>query len=147
MKFKWHWGTAITIFFIFFVGFLMWFFFYTLSINEGLITDHYYEEDLKYQQQIDRIERSVHPVKFEYDGANQQLHMTFPKLDSAGLYSGEIKFYRPSDVNKDFTIPVSLDTTFSIYANTEKMISGFWKIKILWKISDTEYYDEWQFTK
>ncbi|MFK7949855.1 MAG: FixH family protein [Saprospiraceae bacterium] len=108
-----------------------------------LVTEDYYEKDLQYETQMQRIANSKElneDVSVKYDAKTQQIKVQFPK-EMSGI-EGEILCFRPSQEGIDFTL--SLDdleenaTTFG----TSEMLNGRWKIKITWEGDGEIYYKE-----
>ena len=150
MKFKWNWGKGIFLFFTIYVLFLAIFFFYTLFHQEGLVTENYYEKDLQYQKQIERIERTLalgDSFSIKYFPAKSIIKINFPKTFDATRISGTVRMYRPSDIRKDFTLPIRIDSSMVMTISTGQMQSGFWKIKVNWKADSVEYFGERSFTR
>ncbi len=105
----------------------------TISMTRkvDLVADNYYEQELKYQKQIDakansfEMSKSITTEAFE-DGV--LINSNSPELFSGK--SGDITFYRPSDADKDFTIPFLLDGQGNQKVSHPKLTRGIWKIRI-----------------
>ena len=96
MKIKWNWGWGILLTIILFMGLTLARVLYFMNRDVDLVTDHYYDKEIKYQQQIDKEKRTVklnENLNVEYSGS--LLHVMFPK-DSA--ISGDLYFYRPANL-------------------------------------------------
>jgi nitrogen fixation protein FixH len=150
MKFKWNWGKSIFLFFTLYVLFLASFFFYTLNHQEGLVTENYYEKDLKYQKQIERIKRTLKlgpAFSIKYDAADTRIIISFPPEFDYKRITGKVKLYRPSDISRDFALPVKTDSSGIMKISAARMIPGLWKIKVNWQYGSDEYYGENSFTR
>lgn len=113
----------------------------------NMVTDHYYEKDLKFELQRDRIARanrlSEKPgLSFS---APDKLILTFPVDLLQDGYSGELQIYRPSDDEYDRFVPLSLqgDTLQVIHFASQP--SGLWRGKLNWTNNGEEYYLEQPF--
>ena len=109
MKIKFNWGFGILIAIVFFMGVTIAL--VTISVNQktDLVTDHYYEKTLKYQNQIDMEKRSEKFVKgLEITNGDNELNIKFPDAFKSFPVKGELYFYRPSDAANDFTVPLKV---------------------------------------
>jgi hypothetical protein len=55
---------------------------------------------------------------------------------------GFVLFYRPSDPEKDFSVPLQLNDSIQQVFDISKMDKGRWMIKIDWFMGGKEYYFE-----
>jgi len=146
MKIKFNWGTGIVVSLIFFMlvtsGMMI------LFINQkvDLVTDNYYDKELKFQQQIDKVNNAnqlTEKIEMNYDG--QMVQIKFPASYVSSKPSGEIFFYRPSDISKDFKVPLSMDSTGMQVVPVTALDKGLWKIQLHWLMSESEYFNELSF--
>ena len=141
---KFNWGTGLVIFFILFVGTLVFVMYQSSNVHDSLVVKDYYEEDINYQQHYDKKQNTADlsiKVKAEYIKENKEVVLTFPMDPISGI-SGKILLYNPysefSDVKYDFDL--GKETTYKI--PVDKVKPGRWKIKIDWKQGTKEYYQE-----
>jgi hypothetical protein len=140
---KFNWGTGILIAIIIFMSITVITVIYLMNQKVDLVTDNYYAKELKYQEQIDKMSRTNavgDEIKIITD--NGFVHLMFPKNESQNKIVGSIHFYRPSDSNKDFIIPLSIDTSFQQVIPTQNLDKGYWKIKLDWNQDSVGYYKE-----
>jgi hypothetical protein len=137
-----NWGKgilAVCIIFVIGVGVMVY-----ISVNKNidLVTKNYYEEEIKYQQQIDKINNSNNLKKQlimqQNDGS---LVIIFPDDEYRDI-KGEISFYRPSDAKKDFKIPIILSGQNQQVIATNSLQKGLWKVQVNWNKSGVDYYNE-----
>lgn len=137
-----NWGKAIFIIFIvFFLG-IGTMVYKSVTKNIDLVTDNYYEKELKYQEQIDKINntnRLTEKLKIDFDGSN--VLITYPNLPGK-LITGEISFYKPSDAKSDFKIPVSAGNEMKQVIEAAKLSKGMWKVQVNWAMDGSEYFNE-----
>ncbi len=113
---------------------------YMMNQDVDLVTDNYYDKEVKYQQQIDTEKRTDALEKnIDVNILNNTLIVTFP--DSSNV-NGELYFYRPSDFKKDFKIPIKIDNKREQAVNISKVEKGYWKLKVSWNMNNYEYYSE-----
>ena len=138
-----NWGTGILITIILFMSITVLTGIYLMNQDVQLVTDNYYEKDLKYQNQIDKLNRTAaleEKVEIKFDGLAVEL--VFPTSFDKSKLSGEIYFYRPSDRKKDFTIPLTLNSEARQIIPVTRIDKGFWRIKLSWSSDGIEYYNE-----
>jgi hypothetical protein len=135
---KFNWGTGIVISFIIFAASILLIVLFPFNQKADLVSEDYYEREIKFQEQIDIVERTgmlSESVSFEHN--INELNINFP---DEGI-SGEILFYRPADSKKDFSLQISTDTrTQSVDIST--LQPGYWKVKVLWNMNNLKYYSE-----
>jgi hypothetical protein len=140
IKWKWNWGWGIFISIILFMGLTLTRVLVFMNEDVDLVTDHYYDKEMKYQQQIDKEKRTAElneNININYSG--NFLTLTFPK---DGKATGDLYFYRPSNLHKDFQVPINLDNSFSQLLDVSKLDKGLWKLQINWSVNKNDYYTE-----
>jgi nitrogen fixation protein FixH len=113
---------------------------YLNLLSEALVTDNYYEKTLTYQNQIDEAERSKEidkEIRLEYSG--NQLKIVLPDSIAKDMNNGEVYFYRPSDSNMDFTIPLRTDKNSELVLDASKIDKGYWKVQMKWLMKEERY--------
>lgn len=140
MKIKWNWGWGILLSIIIFMAVVTTIVAFMMNREVDLVTDKYYDKEIKYQQQIDKEKRAVllnENVKLSYTG--KILNITFPS--DSGI-TGELYFYRPSDLHKDFKIPIKLSDKSSQFLDVSTLERGLWKLQINWSADKKDFYTE-----
>ena len=140
---KISWGTGILITIIIFMSITVLTGVFLMNQDVQLVTENYYEKDLKYQQQIDKLNRTAaleEKVEIIFDGLN--VEVIFPSSFTEDKISGEIYFYRPSDKSKDFIIQLTLNSEAGQIIPVTRIDKGFWRIKLSWTSDGIEYYNE-----
>ena len=139
------WPIGIAIIYVSFVLILVAFVIYSSFIQVDLVSENYYEEEIKYQQQINRMDRAMalsEPVSWSYDKNSDYLTLNFPKEIDPLKVKGQILFFRPSDAKQDKLTALNLTSEHTQSINIKNLTSGYWKLKIFWQVDDTEYYKE-----
>lgn len=135
---NWGWGILITI--VLFMALTMVRVVYLMNQDVDLVTNNYYEKELKYQQQIDkekRTEKLKQGVDVRYSGNN--VNVTFPKMKDI---SGDLYFYRPSDFKEDFKVPITVGESYVQTVNVGNLQKGYWRLQINWAGNNEQYYTE-----
>lgn len=103
----------------------------SMTKNVDLVADNYYEQELKYQQQIDLKKNSVelsNLLKADANGNSVIIYADDPKALSGK--SGEVIFYRPSDAAKDFKVSFMPDENGKQIISHPALTKGLWKIRL-----------------
>jgi hypothetical protein len=139
------WPVGIAVIYLLFVSLLIAFVIFSRFQQVDLVTEDYYEQELKYQQQIDRTNRAQalsKPVDWKYNVNKDYLLVEFPKEIDPMKVKGHILFFRPSDAKQDKLTALNLTSENTQTINTKNLSSGFWKLKIFWQVENIEYYKE-----
>lgn len=134
-----NWGKGIVLTCAVFICGIAFMVYTTMTKNIDLVTKNYYEEEIKYQQQIDKMNNtSVLDKKPTVETTSQEVIIIYPFKDVVG----EITFYRPSDAKMDLKFPIQPDKNMKQIIGLDKLGSGLWKVKIKWNAGGVEYYNE-----
>jgi len=139
---KINWGTGIVIGMALFIAFIMFMVITMLTdedYNHDLVTEGYYEKDLKYQQEIDaetKMNRFSTAIKSEKTNGGWLL--TFPAEIEAEKIEGKVFLYRPSNEQLDFSLPIVLSNS-QLLIPDERLLGGRWNITIDWSYEGENY--------
>lgn len=139
MKISWGKG-LIGVFVIFFLG--MGFMVYkSVTKNIDLVAPNYYEKEIKYQEQINKIDNTNQlESKLKIESGDGSVILTYPAENNK--ISGEISFYRPSDAKSDFKIRIEPGIDRKQIVNTSDIKKGFWKVQVNWRMDDKDLFSE-----
>ena len=141
---KISWGTGITIVIVLFL-------IVTIGqaiaihvfIDYDLVEEEYYEVEIKYQSQIDKIKRTnALSDALEIKLTNQFVEFDFPSIFDDKSISGFINFYKPSDDLLDKTQAIKLNDENKMYFSTNELTTGLWKVKVNWEVDGIKYFNE-----
>lgn len=128
-----NWGKGIVVAIILFVSFIMFFVIKMTTNNDynhDLVTDKYYEKELKYQEKIDASQNAKElGEKILFDKTADGLIITFPKQLQGKSLEGKVFLYRPSDKQLDFEIPLSNVQDYLLVPD-KSLLGGRWNISI-----------------
>ncbi|HEX2787623.1 MAG TPA: FixH family protein [Ignavibacteria bacterium] len=135
-----NWGKKIILVYAIFILGIASLVFISMRQNIDLVTDNYYEKELKYQEQIDKKKRTQSlKESIMITKINSDLHISFPS--DAIPKSGEVTFYRPSDDSEDKIFLLKENEKEQIIS-LNNFSSGLWKVVIYWRTNGTEYLNE-----
>lgn len=112
-----------------------------MTKNIDLVTNNYYEHELKYQDQINRINNTNGlKEKLKIETAGNSVIITYPKLNKE--IKGEINFYKPNDAKSDFKMKVEPGNENVQIISSEKINKGLWRVKINWESDGMEFFSD-----
>ncbi len=140
------WPTAIVLSFVFFISFILFCVWMMTKNKSELISADYYEQEIGYQQQIDKtaLARQMNKnVGVEKDAATQSIVFSFPPQSGADhALSGTISFLRPSDSKLDFSVTVTQTESGKFIVPFLPMLPGLWSYRIDWKENGNSFLQE-----
>lgn len=110
-----------------------------------LVRPDYYEQEIAYQKQIDRLSRTVAvrgDVSVAYESAGQVVALRIPTAHLADKLTGTVRFYRPSNAKLDFDLPLAVDATGAQRIDAAKLQGGLWKVRVSWTSGGQEYFHD-----
>ncbi len=134
------WGKGILLVIIAFVGFIMTL--VVISVRQDdihLVTENYYEKEIKYQDQIER-EKSAAALDREvlvFDAQSRAVILDLP----VGA-KGNIRLFRPSDARLDQELSLDIKEEGKTTIPLEKLKSGYWRVQLTWTENGVEFYEE-----
>ena len=139
------WPIGIMVTYGIFMLFMFSYFAFSQSIGVDLIADNYYEQQIAYQNQIDRLERTnalpVRPQIF-FDAGAQEVNVVFDHSLRPDADGGRIMMVRPSNAAMDFAMPLRLNADGVQKFKNLRLRTGLWKAKIQWEMDSVEYFME-----
>ena len=112
----------------------------SISNRTDLLAADYYEQEIRYQGQMDRLSRAQNlPAKATaaYDNARRAITVSLPP-DHASA-QGDIHLYRPSAAGLDQRVELKLDTRGSQTLDATNLRPGLWKVKVAWTVAGHDY--------
>jgi hypothetical protein len=139
---KINWGAGIAAVYIGFVAMILVLVCMSAGQKIDLVTDHYYDEELRFQDKIDKIKRAdslSQPLTWEV--TNNGLAIHYPKMLDDHAISGNINLYCPSNDKNDrsFKVVSAGNEQFIPFSNVP---DARYKVQIDWKSSETTYWNE-----
>jgi hypothetical protein len=137
------WPYGIILAFILFFGGMAAVIVIAATHREHLVTADYYEQELKFQGQIDAARRAAKTgASVAHDAGTGQLIV---RLDAAQLsqkIAGTVELYRPSapELDREFLLELQADGTQTI--NLSKLAIGPWLVRVKWSAGGQEYFLE-----
>jgi nitrogen fixation protein FixH len=138
------WPVGLVIFFILFGAYIVGFVIFASRQKMDLVREDYYDQEIRFQQQIDRAQRSA-PIladaDIQYDRADDQVTVSLPSVKQKDI-SGTVSFYRPSDADLDRNVKLGLDGAGRQSVSVRLLRAGLWKVRVQWSAAGQEYFFE-----
>ncbi len=112
------------------------------SNRSELVSDDYYEQELRFQQQMDRQARTraeAPGASLRYDAAQDCLLLGLPADHAAKQPAGRIQLYRPSAAREDHTVKLILNAEGRQTIPTAALSRGRWVVRVVWTVDDREF--------
>lgn len=128
---KFNWGHGIAIFLVIFLVLNVAAVLFTFSQDVELVTDNYYEKELKYEDELIRERRGMDlKDQLQIDLNKLNLVINYPPSLLKQSVKGNIHLYRPDQKKFDYIIKVEHDSTGQQIINMSGKAPGKWKISI-----------------
>ncbi|SNS55314.1 FixH protein [Belliella buryatensis] len=106
-----------------------------------LVTQNYYEEEIKYQDQIEKIINAtlLEEEVLTFDSQSKIVALNLP----VGA-KGTLHLFRPSDARLDQKIDFDIVNAAENAVNVQSLKPGYWRVKLTWEDEGKAYYQEKQ---
>jgi hypothetical protein len=140
---KSEWGKGIFVLYGGFVVFILTLVVYASQQDFHLVESDYYEKELRYQRQIDGLDRTrqlSRDIEVGYEADVQILTISLPPESFASDTEGTIRLYRPSNAELDRVYSINPDAEGEQRFDVGELEKGLWRIHIGWSRDGAEYF-------
>ena len=135
-----NWGKSIVLAFVLFAVFIGSLVAVCLRQDIPLVSANYYEQELRYQEQLDRMNNANQlPERPRIQVVGSALEIQYSRLE--GMADGELELFRPSDARLDKRFPIEPKGTLQ-RIDLGAMPGGLYKARLKWSADGKEYYLE-----
>lgn len=142
MKFKITWPIGIVMAILLFMGYILSFVYKAMvspEYDHHLVTENYYQKELKYQSEIDKQKRALKLTEDIAISKNEKgLLIIFPKQFQSEKITGTIEFLRLSDEKADLILPIIIKN-HQLLVEDKKLIKGKYRLIIDWEAEGKTY--------
>ncbi|MGB5107355.1 MAG: FixH family protein [Candidatus Zixiibacteriota bacterium] len=110
-----------------------------------LVSRDYYDKEIKYQEQIEKLKRSrpaESQLAIENNDIEKALVVRLPAGIEAAAVTGKLRLFRPSNASLDRSFDLKFDDTAADRLEYGDLARGMWKIKVDWQLDTLQYYQE-----
>ncbi len=132
------WPYSLAAFLILFGGGMIGFAFLAVRHHQDLVRPDYYEYEIRYQEQMDRVVRTQaldEQVRIALANNGRTLELQVP----AGA-EGTVQLYRPADARLDRQFPLAVDAAGQQQVELTGLNPGLWKVRMHWRVRGADYY-------
>ncbi|RSK50020.1 FixH family protein [Hymenobacter rigui] len=140
-----RWPYAIVAAFGLFAGFIGYLVQQAMRTSVELVSPDYYQQELAYQQRMESVARTAAlpgPVQLTLEPARQQLVLRLPAAVAGAAVRGRVQFFRPSNQQLDFSMPLQPDASREQRISTARMQPGFWRVRFTFTAGGQAYFVE-----
>jgi len=108
-----------------------------------LVAADYYEQEVRYQDQLDRIQHTAaaaQTASIAYNPATGKITVALPPGASPTNALGAIQLYRPSAAGLDRRLDLNPDSHGVQTIDATTVQPGLWRVRVSWTIGQEEYY-------
>jgi len=114
--------------------------------RDTLVSENYYENELKFQGQIDSATRAkTAGATLAYEAAAGRIVVFIPVAQLAANFSGGITLYRPSASGLDRQVLLAPGADGVQSLDVSKLTPGPWLARVAWKSGGQDFYLETKF--
>lgn len=140
---RFNWGTGIAATLTVFVGMMAWFAVRAMNNQEQLVTEDYYQQELRYQSDINRMSGTMRDhAQVAITTNGDIITLRFPAPANGAAITGTLHLMRPSDINGDRTVQVTADNTGLATAKVDGMGKGIYQLRLDWNDGGTDRLQE-----
>jgi hypothetical protein len=139
---KLSWGHLITFGYLAFVGGIGFLVYKATSQKFDLVTNDYYDQELKYQQVIDQSANTAKlSAPLTIDKINGELKISFPAEMKDKKKLIDFYLYYPADAKKDFRKTININEN-DFTQPLPAAMKGMYELKLLWEVDSVKFYFE-----
>jgi len=139
------WPVGIALALLAFAGGLVALIVAAVSSNSDLVVEDYYEQEIRYNQQLDRLARTesvADAIEIRHHPDLGVVILKFPADQAGPDLIGEVHFYRPSAAGLDRKVSLAVNAAGMQVIPAGDLAPGLWEVKIRWTLGGEEYYLE-----
>lgn len=141
-----NWGNKLLFVFVVFGSGISYMVYRCMQMPVDLVSEHYYKDELAYQQVIDGTRQAnALSGRVGLGLTASGVHIQLPPEMHDKQVRGDIEFYCPSDAGRDRHLPLSIERGGQENIATADLPSGHYTVKISWKAGGVGYFTEQPF--
>jgi len=144
MKAKFNpWPLGIVLTFVIFIAGLATAVGIAVTHRDSMVSENYYEQELKYQSQIDGKARALQSgASINYDPVAGKIIVQLPATQAAAKPFGKIELYRPSSPDMDRVMDFSPNAEGAQIVDAAPLPVGSWAVRVKWSAGGQGYFLE-----
>jgi nitrogen fixation protein FixH len=113
------------------------------SQKVDLVSADYYEQELKFQGRIDRVEHTrsaATQATVAYEATQRCITISLPAEQAQHKVWGSVELYRPSAAGMDRAVKFEPDASGVQRIDAAGMAPGLWRVRVTWTAEKENYY-------
>jgi hypothetical protein len=110
-----------------------------------LVAQDYYEQEIHYQSQLDRMEMvrtSGSLASIQYNQSEKLITISIPEEVDKARPTGKVEFYRPSAASLDRSVKLEVDENGNQQVDARNLQPGLWKVRVTWSGGGKDFFLE-----
>lgn len=142
MTFKFNWGTKIALLYIGFVAMIVTLVIMASNVKFDLVTKDYYNQELKFQHQIDAAaNQKALSQPLQIKAADEQVSISFPPEMTNKLK--KINVYFMAMVHEEWDQKIEVHTLDNSIAIDRSLLRPTrYQVKVNWQCEGTDYFQQ-----
>lgn len=137
------WPWSLMAFFAVLLSTIAGFVVFAVRQNQELVRPDYYEQELRHEAQMDRVQRTrALGGQVSLGFTDGILSVALPVSHAARGVTGTVRLYRPSDARLDREMTLAPDASGHQTLDVRPIQSGLWKAAVQWTVGGVEYFHE-----
>jgi hypothetical protein len=137
-----NWGKGLALALASFAALMAWFIVQASRSPEPLVTEQYYEQELKYQERIDATALANAIGAVRMDVSRTAVGITFPAGTGHHAISGELLLQRPNDPARDRRLRITSGPDGNFHAQGLDLAPGRYNAQLSWESNGVSYFTE-----
>jgi hypothetical protein len=140
---KSFWPYALIGYFVMFISCIAVFISFALQQDVHLVRGDYYRAEVKYQEQLDRMNRTAQlgrAVVIEYSAKHRQLGIKLPATHLPLDPVGEVRLYRPNNPDLDQSFPLNPENNGKQFIDMADLENGSWRVDLSWQVHSNGFF-------
>ena len=137
----WPWAIVLT--FVLFISGTIGLVVMACSQKVDLVSANYYEQELKFQGQLERMKRATElgpQAAVTYVAAKESITISLPPEQVRQEVRGQIQLYRPAEAGLDRKMELQPDSHGTQSLDARGLKPGLWKIRVSWTAGKQDYF-------
>ncbi|HLP75903.1 MAG TPA: FixH family protein [Candidatus Paceibacterota bacterium] len=137
------WPLGITLGALLCIGCYATFVIIACTHKSELVSDNYYDQEIKYQTRIDsqtRTARLATRATATYDDVAKSILVSLPAEHVGKSAGGEIVLFRPSEAGQDRTFKFAPDAVGTQVLDVADVPQGLYRLRFSWNVSGEDYF-------
>lgn len=108
-----------------------------------LVSADYYEQEVRYQTQLDKIQRTQYlagQASVAFNPGQKLITIQLPTEHLNSLTDGTVHLYRPSASRLDQQLILKPDATGAHTIDASQLAPGLWKVRVAWAAGGQGYF-------